>query len=1408
MNVRWTQWTKAFAAVIVVVLMALGGLQLANLGAGTMASAALPTSPAAATSSATPALSGASPAAVSGGASVPVQGVAEAPTQPSAAVTPDGGGPHPGTLDVYEAVPGGATTEDPAVAYDTTSYEPILNVYQTLVSYNGSSTATFVPTLATCVPGQGTQCTTDYGGGFTGIYNTTGKVFTGSNGHAEYWSFVIDPAARFYDPSTKASWPVYPSDVMFSVSRTLAFADLPYATKTAGWIIAQSLLPPGKTAWDNATHAPYNNTPEDVLGSMLINDSSFCPTKAMNGVDGNGCITFVADGTNQVWPEFLDFVEDNLGSSVVPCGWYTSVDAGIPGWAGTHAANGDGSCLLPDGGNATNNTAWKTYLTDLKPASWDTFEGLMANYPAPQPNVRWSMVGSGPYYASVNPGISYALAPNPAYTQPSGCSGAHGLAVYTGYCDPAANKYIPNVDVTWETAKEGDSLGTDAIEAGTADFAGIYTTETSTLLGYVHSGLWQYDLFPTLSTGFTPINLGVDYSAYNTTFAGTPLESNPIPPDLFTDIGLRNFYIDAYPYTTIENTINTVDTIQYAFNAGGPIPFGMGNYYPANVSWPYLEGNPTQPSSTVGSAAWWWAQITSPTSPYYNATVAKKCTSSDPCTWPIGYWDGEPSQLTEIDDWAGDVYNLSGHALSPWPLALTFTQFLSDTLIGPYESPLVSETGFGWAPDYPDPTDYMAPMAQPAGDYTNPDTWNSQLFLPQYENNKTCGHYGIATEASAYANLTYWAHQAEAPQNDTLTSSCQGVAYSVASYWMATAGALAASAQRILDYNLVEQITNALGMYIYNGQTNELVGFAPWINASSINENPVIGGGGDSIWFQIQYSTKVYNVTVSESGLPTGTKWTATVGGATLNATTASIVFPGLPNGTYNFSVGFEAGYSVSPSNGSVKISGAPLTQDVTYTSTAPALTSDVTFRTTGLASNTTWALVVSGFGAQRTNGPALVFALPDGATYDYQAQNVLGYTAPAGSSVTVVATPLTVTVAYVGVFAPAFALTFTESGLPGGSNWSVTLGSPGSGYTLYSTTATITFYEPNGSFPVTFLAPAGYVGPISPAEVVVNGVLLDIAVPFAATHAAFLVTFTETGLNVGQAWAVTIGNLTVNSTSRSLNFSLPNGTYPWAIIPIPSWIATSGSGNVTVAGKAVAVSIKFALFTYEVTFFEGGLAKGAKWSVTVGNASGNVTLTSTTYSIVANLSNGTFTYTIGAVAGYAATPPNGTVVVNASSASIVTIFGPIPAKFTVTFTATGLAAGATWTVFFGGVEKNGTGPSSLIFSVTNGSWTFSTLASGYTALPSGGSVLVSGAAKTETIAFTVPSTPSPAWSYLGTLSYALIGLLAFLAVLGLGLAAHYHRRRTTAAPPESWTQGSPPGKDGKSPPSGPDTPP
>jgi hypothetical protein len=94
-------------------------------------------------------------------------------------------------------------------------------------------------------------------------------------------------------------------------------------------------------------------------------------------------------------------------------------------------------------------------------------------------------------------------------------------------------------------------------------------------------------------------------------------------------------------------------------------------------------------------------------------------------------------------------------------------------------------------------------------------------------------------------------------------------------------------------------------------------------------------------------------VTFAESGLPTSTDWSVTLGGAVQSSRTNGISFTE-SNGTYAFKVGAVSGYVRSPSNGSVTVRGARQTVPVTFNST-----NSVTFKDSGSPQGTAWKVTI-----------------------------------------------------------------------------------------------------------------------------------------------------------------------------------------------------------------------------------------------------------------------------------------------------------------------------------------------------------------------------------------------------------------------------------------------------------------
>jgi hypothetical protein len=1373
-------------ALLVVALFALSVVSPITSTSGlARAAAAAPPTPAAA-----PAVSSHAPASAS--PSVAAISPSKPLSQSFATLHPAAGGPHPGTIQSYEYAPGGAPTIDPAVAYYTVDDEVITNVYETLIAFNGTQTgpsySNWTPEVATCVPGS-PVCTAQYGS--TLVYNNATNP-----SQAQYFTFEIDSGARFYDPATGVSWPVYPSDVAFSLARSWAFANLPAPEVFNGWITAQAMLPPGSAKWDGGVHNPYNNTPKDVLTSMLINDSAYCPAPTAPGIHTNGCITFNVGASGLAWPYFLELVSDPLGASVTPCGTFTYVGAGLPGFLGTKAAKGDGPCLLPGNSTSTSQSSFINYVNTVSPTAWDAVEDLaMTNFVSPQPAVQYFGLGSGPYYLvaegdSGGPGGNggYTLAANPAYVQPVGCAGA-------AYCLPPAGKYIPKVDVFWMTA---DTVDLQALIAGQADTAYWDVSHTSTVLELVSEG--KYGLIQNIASGTTFQQDFEQNFSISASLLLDPVKLLNVPDNFFGSSSLREFLVHAYPYTTILNTVWTVDGLHTEANYGGAIPPDQVTYYPTNITWPV--GNPDTNPADVNGAAWWWAQSTTSGSIYYDPQLAA-CSSGSPCQFPIIGNLGNPSLDTAIADWITEIKTLSGGALVPYTYDQTGSQDGANLGLGDGagNEPIYN---FGWVPDYADPTDYLNPIWLPNGTFSFSMATGTEPYEPQY-NLASCGH----NTYTAFATLVYWANIGEMPEG------CSGVAWQTLVAWSAIAAHNPDLSSRALQYNLIEHIGNELAINQYLGNSVVAYNYGSWLSPTGINTNPSVGGGDVQTWWTWQYAANVFNVYFNETGLPGGTSWSVTYGGVTQSSTTASILFAGQVNGTLPYTVTFVPGYSATPANGTVTVNGVNNLQvAITFAALgSPKYT--LAFTESGLVSNTTWTMVVVNVGAITSNLPTISFSLP-AAAYNYAPGPVIPYSNSGPGSITLTSAGASVAITYAGLITcvgpictqaiTTYSITFSETGLAGGTSWSATI----LGFTLSSTTSTIVFFETNGTYAFTLGAVTGYTPPASTGQVAVVGANLVVQVPFSAPGTGYAVTFSEKGLPTGAAWNITVNGFGQLSTTTTIVFTLPNNAtgfpYNYTVSTIGGY-TTTWSGTFTVSSAAETITITFKLFTYTVTFFEGGLPVTAgavpSWSV---NATGTP-VSSTTYFLTIALPNGTAKYTVGVPTGYVATPASGSITVSAGPASAVIIFSLIPATYAVTFTESGLPSGGSWEVYLNGAASGSLTGATTTFSEPNGTYTFTVVTpTGYSATSSatGNTVTVNGAAVavTVTIAQTVTSTSSGIDKNTGlsTLAYALIGLFIALTVIFLVLALMFRRKPPTPGAPQTWTPGET-GGEGQTPP-------
>ena len=752
----------------------------------------------------------------------------QAPGCSSCAGVPLGTSPHPGRLDIYEIAPGGETTSDPSVDYESVGAEPELNVMETLITYNGTDIGTnysaFVPVLSTCVPGS-PQCAAMYSGNNLVVNNAT-------TGTPQYYTFPIDPNAKFYDPATHNSWPVFPSDVAFSVARNVAMATNP---SDPGWILGQALLPAdGNLSWDVVNGIPLhvlfygtnsNNTVTHIMSSILVNDSTYCPASALAA---HGCITFDAFGAGHSVAYFLELVAAAWGLEVQSCGWASAQGASIPGFVTPAAASGDGPCLLPGGASSTSQASFQSWLSSTPATYWDSVTyNSYVNWPVPYPGLLSAMVGSGPYYlASVSNSVGYTLAANPGYHGPT-CAGQSG-------CYPAAGAYVPKVNVFWEP---DDTIPLQEYLAGQSDASQYEAPETGEILQLAKNG--QIGLYTqnTLDINQIEVNFQTNVTLLNT-FVPTHVN---IPADFFAQVGLRQFLVHAFPYSYYINTIDTVNGVQYALPYGGVIPRGMGDYYPTNISWP--AGNPVTNAGVVGSAAWWWQQATTSGTPTYDPELAA-CTTSSPCVFPILGQQGASDLHAAFQAYAGNISALTGGRLQPYVYDITFANAVLYSGAPAGKNPLPFFR-LGWAPDYPDPSDYVGPYLYPDSIYTSSNALYealSGLYAGSAGNPGGPNDPYNSTSCGHWLDVGYWSAQT------VIANNCQYTAYETMTHALDLAAA-AVGAQRVLDFNMAEHILNGLAFYVYTTQNAGVGTYANWINPATINTNIVIGAT-DQLWFQ------------------------------------------------------------------------------------------------------------------------------------------------------------------------------------------------------------------------------------------------------------------------------------------------------------------------------------------------------------------------------------------------------------------------------------------------------------------------------------------------------------------------------------------------------------------------------
>lgn len=243
------------------------------------------------------------------------------------------------------------------------------------------------------------------------------------------------------------------------------------------------------------------------------------------------------------------------------------------------------------------------------------------------------------------------------------------------------------------------------------------------------------------------------------------------------------------------------------------------------------------------------------------------------------------------------------------------------------------------------------------------------------------------------------------------------------------------------------------------------------------------------------------------------------------------------------------------------------------------------------------------------------------------------------------------------------YPVEFLESGLYPIDNYKINVSVNS---TIFDATNSIMFL-PNGTYAFTVLEAYGMKPTPSSGTINVSGQPEVIPISFQSSQSTiktYTLSFNENGLPNGTTWTVDLNGTDYSSNTDHIVTYEPDGSYSFRVIPIAGYNAKPSIGWIFIDGLNDSVNITFSkqaikVVDYSVTFSEKGLPPGTSWSVTLGNQS----VSEATPSIVFNVPNGSYNFTVSNVSGYQSSSPKGFVAISGTNASLNVTFTQIASQ-------------------------------------------------------------------------------------------------------------------------------------------------
>lgn len=376
-------------------------------------------------------------------------------------------------------------------------------------------------------------------------------------------------------------------------------------------------------------------------------------------------------------------------------------------------------------------------------------------------------MGTGPYVISLYEAAQQIiLHVNPNYHATSGM--------------PSKSALIPSVIISYLT---NQVTAQDEMKSGYAQFAtDAFPVESTPLaLQLIHEKILSSQTVSEMLTGFYAFNLDINVTGAKGFDSGFNL-----PAGFFANLSVRKAFGYAFNYSYYINQLNANSGVTFADQISGVIPPGV-QYYPSNIS----TEAPLVYNLTM--AKYYWSQ----TSYAQSNTVY---------SLPVFAVTFETPQVAMYTEWGKAMNEITNGKITFFPVQISYTQ-MSAYLTTPGNNPMPIDY-LEWGLDYPNPTDFTAPLLQSYGIYSYPDgifptsVFNPSSYPSQWANiSKMWGYLNDSQVATNPTNIT-------------------------------------------LDYFIAEKI--AINLFFYVGTTQPVGPFyySAFLSANSVlpTGNPVIGG--------------------------------------------------------------------------------------------------------------------------------------------------------------------------------------------------------------------------------------------------------------------------------------------------------------------------------------------------------------------------------------------------------------------------------------------------------------------------------------------------------------------------------------------------------------------------------------